>query len=37
MKKEFINAEIEITHYNTQIHISTSDDLGNGDDYNWEF
>lgn len=37
MKKEFNEAEIEITEYTITSAITTSDDLGNGDDYNWEF
>ena len=37
MKKRFEEAEIEITQYTITSHITTSDDLGNGDDYDWEF
>ena len=37
MKKEFTEAEIEITKYTITSAITTSDDLGSGDDYDWEF
>ncbi len=37
MKKKFIEAEVEITKYTITSAITTSDDLGNGDDYDWEF
>ena len=37
VKKKFIEAEIEITQYTITSAITTSDDLGNGDDYDWEF
>ena len=37
MKKKFIEAEIEITEYTITSQITTSDDLGRGDEYDWEF
>jgi len=37
MKKEFNEAEFEITQYTINSHITTSDDMGTGDDYDWEF
>ena len=37
VKKKFIEAEIEITQYTITSVITTSDDLGNGDEYDWEF
>ena len=37
MKKKFEEAEFEITKYTITTQITTSDDLGNGDDYDWEF
>ena len=37
MKKKFIEAEVEITQYTINTAITTSDDLGSGDDYDWEF
>ena len=38
MKKEFIEAEAEITKFTiSSAIITTSDDIIGGDDYNWEF
>ena len=37
VKKKFIEAEIEITQYTITSAITTSDDMGTGDDYDWEF
>ena len=37
VKKKFSEAEIEITQYTITSVITTSDDLGNGDEYDWEF
>ena len=37
MKKRFEEAQIEITEYTIASQITTSDDLGNGDEYDWEF
>ena len=37
VKKKFVEAEIEITQYTITSAITTSDDLGNGDEYDWEF
>lgn len=37
MKKIFIEAEAEITKFTISSQITTSDDLGGGDDYDWEF
>lgn len=37
MKRHFEEAEIEITEYTISSQITMSDDLGNGDDYDWEF
>ena len=36
MKKKFIEAEIEITKYTITSAITTSD-LGDGDEYDWNF
>jgi hypothetical protein len=37
MKKEYIEAKAEITKFTINSAITTSDDLGNGDEYGWEF
>ena len=37
LKKKFKEAEFEITQYTINSSITTSEDLGGGDDYNWEF
>jgi len=37
MKKKFQEAEAEVTKFEITSPITTSDDLGNGDDYIWEF
>ena len=37
MKKKFEEAQAEITKFTIKSPITTSDDMGTGDDYNWEF
>jgi hypothetical protein len=37
MKKKFEEAQIELTKFTITSAITTSDDLGNGDEYGWEF